>query len=363
MIGTFDPQFGRTRQLVRLADKAGLSLQMRPYPLWGKDKVRAARRGLAATAFKMLSTYARMSLHALRVGITPSTRPAAFLVPHPSQIDGVVIGLIGRILRIPVVIDYFVSLHETVILDRELASTTSIKASILKTVDRWSARLASTVLADTPEDAAEFSSITRTPLHKWRIIRVGADPEIYYRHPEIAQVPQSVLFYGTYIPLQGIEHIVHASLLLPSHYQLTLLGDGQLRPQIERLIGECKAPVHLVDSVTENELVRHISAAQVCLGVFGHGEKTQRVIPNKVYQCLAVGRAVITGDSPAIEILGDAVVTVPVAHPQALASAIITLIEDDEQRRKLEVKGYELFNNLFTDEQILLEFTQVFSGK
>ena len=363
MIGTFDPQFGRTRQLVRLAEKAGLSLQMRPYQLWGKDKVQAARRGLAATALKMLSTYVRMSLHALRVGITPSQRPAAFLVPHPSQIDGVVIGIIGRIVRIPVVIDYFVSLHETVILDRQLASTKSMKASILKVIDRWSARLSSTVLTDTPEDAAEFSSITRTPLHKWRIIRVGADPKIYYRHPEIAQVPHSILFYGTYIPLQGIEHIVRASLLLPSHFQVTLLGDGQLRQQIENLIEECNAPIHLVDAVTENELVRHISAAEVCLGVFGHGEKTQRVIPNKVYQCLAVGRAVITGASPAIKILGDAVVTVPVANPEALASAIITLIENDEQRKNLEVKGYQLFNDLFTDEQVLLEFTQVFTGR
>ena len=361
LIGTFDPQFGRARQLVRLGNKAGFSLQLHPYQLWGADKVSAAQRSLATTALKMVSTNIRMALHAFRVGFTPSMRPSAFLVPHPSQIDGVIIGLIGRIVRVPVIIDYFVSLHETVVLDRQLASSRSLKASVLKAADRWSTRLASAVLADTPEDADDFSRTTRTPREKWHVVRVGADPEIYHRRPEIAQVPHSILFYGTYIPLQGIEHIVQASLLLPSHYRLTLLGDGQLRPQIEQLIEASKAPVQLLDSVPESELAHHISAAEVCLGVFGHGDKTQRVIPNKVYQCLAVGRAVITGDSPAIEVLGEAVVKVPVADPQALAAAIIALIENDDQRKKLEVLSYELFNNRFTDDHISLEFTQAFS--
>jgi hypothetical protein len=40
--------------------------------------------------------------------------------------------------------------------------------------------------------------------------------------------------------------------------------------------------------------------ADICLGIFGPSEKAASVVPNKVYQCLYVGRSVITRRSHAI---------------------------------------------------------------
>src|SRR5258705_8813 len=50
--------------------------------------------------------------------------------------------------------------------------------------------------------------------------------------------------------------------------------------------------VSFVDMVPPPELPRRVAQAAICLGVFGPRAKTDYVIPNKVFQCMALGRPV-----------------------------------------------------------------------
>jgi glycosyltransferase involved in cell wall biosynthesis len=74
------------------------------------------------------------------------------------------------------------------------------------------------------------------------------------------------------------------------------------------------------------ELADWIDHADVCLGIFGDSDKASRVIPNKVFQILAMGKPLITRDSPAIRELLAAdmpgVYLIPPADPEALVGAI-----------------------------------------
>jgi hypothetical protein len=268
---------------------------------------------------------------------------------------------------VPMVIDYFVSLHETVVDDRGIVSSASLTAKVLRSVDALSAKLATLVLADTPEDVEAFAKETSTAPSKWRTVWVGADSDIYKPVAATPSPAKVVLFYGTYIPLQGIDFIVRASLLLPKEYQLRLIGDGQERPRIEKIIRELGAPVELLDSVSEAELPAEIAEASVCLGIFGTGAKSSRVIPNKVFQCMAMGKAIITADTPAIRNhLDNAVATVPAGDPQALANEVVALLEDDVRLRALETDSRKLFLEKFGDNKIapmLIDALQVASGK
>ena len=357
MIGSFDPGFGRNRQLVRLAEANGWSVWQRSFDHWG-DKVAAASSGKVRTGLRLLGAQVRIVGSLLVAGLRFGRRPKAVLVPHPSQIDAVTVGVLCKVLRLPMVIDFFVSLHETVVDDRRLVPGTSPIAGALRRVDAWAARLADVVLVDTPQDADAFAELTRTARDKWRVVWVGADPANFASRDDVAVEPRTVLFYGTYIPLQGIEHIVHASLVMPADYRVRLVGNGQLRTDIEQLATRLSAPVEFIDQVPEAELSRHIAASTVCLGVFGGGDKTARVIPNKVFQCLAVGRPVITGDTPASAGLAGAVERVPVADPQAIAAAVQKLMEDPVRREALAAKGRDHFRTNFSDAAVAPLFAE-----
>jgi glycosyltransferase involved in cell wall biosynthesis len=73
-------------------------------------------------------------------------------------------------------------------------------------------------------------------------------------------------------------------------------------------------------------LVGYLGQLDVLLiGIFGTSAKAAQVIPNKVYQVLAAGRALITSDTPAARELlapGPGIILVPPGDPQALATAI-----------------------------------------
>ena len=353
MCGTFDPMFGRNRQILRLMESQNVVVTVKNYSLWSTNKVADVRQGRIQRILRATIVYTQMSLAVLGQTLDPRRRPDVVLVPHPCQFDAVIAGVICRIVRVPMVIDYFVSLHETVVEDRKIVSSTSLTAKLLHVVDTLSARLATLVLADTPEDISAFARETSTSVSKWKTVWVGADPDIY--KPIVHSLPSEkvILFYGTYIPLQGVEYIVRASLLLPKEYQVQLLGDGQERPRIEKMIRELGSSIELLDSVPESELPRKIAEATLCLGIFGTGAKSSRVIPNKVFQCMAMGKAIVTADTPAIRNhLHGAVETVRAGDPQELAVAIRTLLENDERRMALEIKSRKLFFEKFEDSQI-----------
>ncbi|MBM3730025.1 MAG: methyltransferase domain-containing protein [Actinobacteria bacterium] len=348
MIGTFDPTFGRNRQLVRLATMLGWQVSVRSLGAWGDDKVAAASRGRALTALRVGVAYVRL-VGVLLAAAVPGRRPHVVVVPHPSQIDAVVVGPLCKVLRLTLVVDFFVSLHETVVTDRGLVSERSPIAGLLRRCDTWAARLAEAVITDTPEDAEAFSAATNTPRAKWHVVWVGADPAIFTERPDVAVEPRSVLFYGTYIPLQGIEHIVRASLLMPRDWRVRLVGGGQVRPDIDHLIQETGARVEMVDQVPESQLPVLIASSTVCLGVFGSRDKTRRVIPNKVFQCMAVGRPVVTGDTPAVAALGAGVERVPLGDPAAIAAAVQKLMDDPVRREAVARRARQIFVDRFDD--------------
>ncbi|WEG08163.1 glycosyltransferase [Microbacterium horticulturae] len=231
------------------------------------------------------------------------------------------------------VVDGFVGLYETRVLDWQKYSVNSLRARVLRLLDKIAVVLSSYYLVDTNVRAEQIfdSGACRTSVIA---LPVGApDWAVPDDSPGTLSARQvRLLQYGNYAPLHGVDTVIDALAQVRSagiDAHLVLVGDGPLRGVMEERLRSCGLLRYctLIDRVAETSLPSLIHASDITLGIFGVSTKASSVIANKVWQGLAAGRPVITRTSPALaeirEIAGAQLIEVPAQNPRALAEAII----------------------------------------
>jgi glycosyltransferase involved in cell wall biosynthesis len=353
--GTFDPEYARNRVILALLARGDFIVDVVNRPLWSGERHTIVNRRKTALALRAVRVYAGLLRSVLR-----AQKPDAILVLYPGHFDMPVVAAAARIRRIPVLFDPFISLHDTISGDRALRAPDSILGRIMRRIDQIACRLATLVLADTPEHADYFSELTKVPRSRFRVLWVGAPEDVFRPVEDVDARPNSVLFYGTFIPLQGVDTIVKAAKLLEAdQVHVRLVGNGQERPAAERLVEALGASnVEFADPVAFEQLPNEIAGAVLCLGIFGTTAKAQRVIPNKLFQCIAVGRPVVTADTPAIRsaFSGEVAVTPP-GNAQMLAATIRELLQDEVRREALAKAGRARFLSDYSEAALAQMFT------
>jgi glycosyltransferase involved in cell wall biosynthesis len=257
--------------------------------------------------------------------------------------------------RQSIVFDPFISLYNTEVEDRKLFAPGSFGARVASFRDRVSCRCADHLVFDTLPHKDYF--FRRYHLDKpFSIVRVGVDEALFHPReapPRAANEPCQVLFYGTYIPLQGIEVIVRAAAQLRSEAAIafTLVGVGQEYARIRALADALGlSNVLFIERLSPRRLTDFIATADVCLGVFDGGIKAGQVVPNKVVQCAAMQKPIITRRSLAIErdFEAGSVLLVPPDDPVALADAILALAHDAGLRADLAARARAVFVQRFS---------------
>lgn len=255
------------------------------------------------------------------------------------RFDAVVVGYLGhfdvhlaRLLfpRAPVVLDQLVMAADTA---RDRGTTGGPVVRALELVDRAALASASVVVVDTDEHVGLLGGAAA----KGVVVPVGA-PDWWFRpappEPSPPAEPLRVAFFGLYTPLQGAPVIGAALAELARRgvaVTATMVGTGQDRAATEAAAAGAPG-VEWRDWVAGTDLPDLVAAHDVCLGIFGAGDKARRVVPNKVYQGAAAGCAVVTSDTPPQRrVLGDAAVLVPPGDPVALADALAALAADRDR--------------------------------
>ncbi len=260
----------------------------------------------------------------------------------------------------PVVFDAFLSVYDSNVYDRGAYSSRSIRAWRDWVEDYMSMHSADAVLLDTNEHINYCANTFHIKKEKFVRVLIGADDGLFHpRKRSIPQGPHIVHFHGTFIPLQGISYIIEAARLLKDEpIKFKIVGNGQEYAFIAQTIEqEGLHNVILLGLLPYEEIPLCIASAEVCLGIFGDTPKTDRVIPNKVYECLAMGKPVITADTPAVQELNEfgrsPLLLVPAANPHALAEAIKKLLSEEKQIATLGEEGAAFFAQNFRPERIV----------
>ncbi len=305
-----------------------------------------SRRGLTAWpgyAARALVAYSRLVWRYWRTG-----SHHVVVVGYPGYADIVLARLLNLWRRRTLVLVSFISLYDTIVLDRQKVARSSWRARMLFGLDRLAFRCADVVLVDTHAVADYFAEVFALDRGKFQRSMVGNVFDRFApaaveaeRHP-----PIKVLFYGTYVPLHGIECIVEAAdLLRDEDFDFALIGRGQLYEGVRADAAQRRLKrVHFIDEWVNTEgLVEKMRGADVCLGIFGTTPKAARVIPYKVFGALALGRPLITRDSPAArEMLtdGESALLCEAGSGQALAAALRRLRDERGLAARLAAAGY-----------------------
>ena len=277
--------------------------------------------------------------------------------------------LVCTLKGVPLIFDAFLSLYEANVTDRKLSRPGSLSAQRWYYFDRIACRLADAVLLDTNTHIQYFREMFSIPEKKFIRIQVGADDEVLSPEKNKVKIGNSefgVIFFGYFIPLHGLEYIIEAARILEikgERVQFVIVGGGQTYPLIRALAEKQNMnSVNFTGRMPYAKLRLLIQQSDLCLGIFGATPKAQRVIPNKVFDGLAMAKCVITADTPAIrEALthGENIWLCEPGNGKALADAILTLKDNKVLRESIAENGYQYFKNHFSVEALSRDLTEV----
>lgn len=257
---------------------------------------------------------------------------------------------------LPLIVDPLISAYDKQVFERGKFIEGSPCAEWLR---RWEGdllRSADLVIADTPAHADFYRQAFAISGQRLGVIYVGAEEALFQPEPQLpcgGKRPLEVLFYGSFIGLQGPEVIVDAARLYEGPpVRWVMLGDGPIK-------GECMRRAQGLANVTFEprlpyfELPARIHQADVLLGIFGTSAKAGRVIPNKVFQALACGRPVITRDANAypgqlrLQAMSG-LLWVPAGNAIELARAVEKLARDPNGISELSLQASVTYGHFFS---------------
>jgi glycosyltransferase involved in cell wall biosynthesis len=373
--GTYSvgPGYPRNTVLIDGLRAAGVEVKECHVPLFdgAAGKVAAVRRPLRAGA-RALAAWARLALGFFRAGPRD-----AVVVGYTGHFDLYLARVLSVAWRRPLVLDAFLSPWDTVVNDRALLPAASRRARALFALERGALRLADLVLTDTAAHADYMARTFGVDRARFVPIPVGS----LVRAPAAARVPALVgvgagegeerppftaFFCGSFVPLQGVPYILDAAARAPD-LRFDLRGDGPDGPAVERDVRARALPNVTLERrfLPREELEARLAAADAVLGVFGSTPKSRRVVPCKVFDGLAAGLPVVTGDGPGPKELledGENALLVDRADPASLVAALRRLRDEPLLADRLRAGARQLARERFSPEAIGLRLRAALSG-
>ena len=177
-----------------------------------------------------------------------------------------------------------------------------------------------------------------------------------------------MIYWGTYIPLHGLENVINAIAKLKNKealFDFTFVGTGQCYEDIHsmivsneikniNLINEILAPIQLYDLAVQHHLA---------LGIFGTSTKASNVVPYKVTQALAANLPILTRYSTSYSHLSDenSIYYVHQCTPDEIAEKLL-LIYHQFNESITPIDSHNIYEKYFSNAMITRKIDRVFSN-
>lgn len=345
--GTYRAGYTRNQIILKgLQAQPDVAVQVCHTQLWRgiEDRVAQASGGWFRPAFWRRVAAAYRELSRKHAALSDYD---VMLIGYPGQLDAYLARRLagGR----PVALDILMSLY-LVAEERGLTTRHPATGRLISLLEGGGLRQPDRLIAENSGYQAYIAGRYNLPDDRFRTVPHGADETVYYpRHVRPPDDCFRITYHGGYLPSHGMDTIIEAAALLrdAGECQFHFYGSG---PEKARMLGRA-AELALTNTtfhgfVSLDELLDGIASSHVCLGVFGTTRQSLFTVQNKIWESLAVGRPVVSGDAPTVrEFLEDGreISLVPRENPEALAAALTILRDDPDRREAMARAGYERF--------------------
>lgn len=233
------------------------------------------------------------------------------IIGYPAYLDFLIVRIFGYKYLNKVIIDFFLSSYDTVILDRKIIQRTTLRAKLLFITDKWLLKKCKKVMVDTNVNIDRYRSIF--DLEKKDIYRVFVGSYLLLNplkkeiNKKINNNKMNVGWVGSIIPLHGIEKILStASELGEEDFFFHIIGDDPNSKWAESSSRNYnKKYIKFYGRIKYQESMEILSQCDICLGIFGDSDKAKSVIPFKIFDYMVLKKIIVTQQSKAIQELGE----------------------------------------------------------
>ena len=202
------------------------------------------------------------------------------------------------------------------------------------------------------------------------LIPNGADPEMFdptlsggdFRNQHNLGTDFVVLYAGAHGLSNDLGVVLEAADLLKTEKGLrfVLVGDGKEKPALmNQSASRNLANVLFIPPAPKTEMPQVLAGADACIAILKPIELYKTTYPNKVFDYMAAGKAVLLVIDGVIRELVEqagAGIFVEPGNPQALASAVRQLMKNPADAEKMGRAGRLYIENKFSRTQIASQF-------
>lgn len=301
--GTYRKEYSRNKIMIAALRSAGVEVKECHVSLWHgiEDRVNITIGGWRSPKFwwRAIKAYIKLLWQYQKVG-----EYDVLMVGYSGQVDVFLARILADLKKKPLVWDVFMSLY-LIAIERKLDQKKHSSVKLIRGIEARALRKPDLLIQDTAEYVKWFQQEYGINPERFRLVPTGADDRIFKPLPPSAKNDGlfHVLYYGTFIPNHGTLDIVKAAQILQGDRKIIfdMIGDGPERSAAEEFVlNNGLENVRFYEWMPQENLLEHINTADVCLGAFGDTPQSLMTVQNKIYECMAVGKVVITGDSPAV---------------------------------------------------------------
>ncbi len=270
------------------------------------------------------------------------------------------------------IVDFYFSRYEAEVIDRKRIDEGTFSAVRLFFTDRLIHDLATTVIFLNNSEKNYYQDILNANKNqKYAILPLCIDTRVPV-NIDAQNDEKIVCWWGTYIPLHGLEVIIKSFVHVENDIKLFVFGNNENKSKkYKKLIQKHKLEKQICicnkKTFTNGELEPFLRKnCKLVLGSFGKTDKAKSVMTNKVVDGLSLGLPVISGESSGLSefIMSYENGIIARMDERDLSNKINNFFDlPKKQKKNIGMNGYQTYIESFSPNALISNLKGIFNSE